>query len=130
MEIVLKLYIFNNCTILVRGKGFFSSPQRPDWLLGPPSLISNGYGFLYAGVKWLGREADHSRQLLMPRLILPGSSTPIPPHVLMAWCLIKQRDNFTFAFNEIFYSVILIVCEDIRSFYFLGLVFIPLSLDP
>jgi hypothetical protein len=25
-----------------RGKIFFSSPQRPDRLLGPPSLLSNG----------------------------------------------------------------------------------------
>jgi hypothetical protein len=25
------------------GKRFFSSPQRPDWLWGSPSLLSNGY---------------------------------------------------------------------------------------
>jgi hypothetical protein len=26
-----------------RGKGLFSIPQRPDKLLGPPSLLFNGY---------------------------------------------------------------------------------------
>jgi hypothetical protein len=38
------------------GKIFFSTPQRPDPLWGPPSLLSNGY----RGVKQQGREADHS----------------------------------------------------------------------
>jgi hypothetical protein len=49
---------------------------------------------LSPGVKWQGYEADHSS---------PTSSgvkkmwiyTPTPPN-LMTWCLVKQRDNFTF----------------------------------
>jgi hypothetical protein len=49
---------------------------------------------LSRGVKRLGREADH----------LPPSSTEVtnawsytatPPIVLIAWCLVKHRDNFT-----------------------------------
>jgi hypothetical protein len=44
-----------------QGQGiFFSSPLYPDKLLGPPSLLSNGYQGLFAWVKWLGCEADHS----------------------------------------------------------------------
>jgi hypothetical protein len=30
-----------------RGKRFFSSPQCPDWLWGPPSLLYNGYQGLF-----------------------------------------------------------------------------------
>jgi hypothetical protein len=26
-----------------QGKRVFSSPQHPDWLWGPPSLVANGY---------------------------------------------------------------------------------------
>jgi hypothetical protein len=46
-------------------------------------------------VKGPGAEADH---------LLPASSgvnstqsyTPTSPYILMTWCLIKRRDNFTF----------------------------------
>jgi hypothetical protein len=38
------------------GSRIFPSPRRSDQLLGPPNLLSNGYG----GVKQQGREADHS----------------------------------------------------------------------
>jgi hypothetical protein len=34
---------------------FFSSPQRPDPLWGPPSLLS-----LFLGLKWQERKADYS----------------------------------------------------------------------
>jgi hypothetical protein len=42
----------------VRGWEFFSSPLHPDRLWGPPSHLSNGTVSL--GIKWPGREADHS----------------------------------------------------------------------
>jgi hypothetical protein len=42
------------------GWEFSSSPQHPDWLWGPHSLLSNGYSALSLGIKLPGREADHS----------------------------------------------------------------------
>jgi hypothetical protein len=38
------------------GSRIFSSPRRPDRLWVPLDLLSN----MYRGVKWPGREADHS----------------------------------------------------------------------
>jgi hypothetical protein len=38
-----------------RDKRFFSSPQHPDELWGPPSLLFNGY----QGVMQQAREAEH-----------------------------------------------------------------------
>jgi hypothetical protein len=39
----------------------FSTPQRPNRLWGPPSLLHNGnLGLFSRRIKWLELEADHS----------------------------------------------------------------------
>jgi hypothetical protein len=41
-------------------KRIFSSPEHPDQLWGPPSLLVKGYqGLITLGIKLLGHEADH-----------------------------------------------------------------------
>jgi hypothetical protein len=52
-------------------------------------------GVLSLGVKRPGREADHSPP---PSAEVKNACSyiSIPPYVLMAWCLVKHRDNFTF----------------------------------
>jgi hypothetical protein len=39
---------------------YLSSSQRPDWLWGPPSLLSNGTGVPSSGVKRPEIEAEYS----------------------------------------------------------------------
>jgi hypothetical protein len=61
-----------------------------------------------SGVKWPEREDDHS----------PPSTaevknvwcyTSIPQYVVMAWCLVKHRDNFTFTLPSIIIIIIIII---------------------
>jgi hypothetical protein len=53
---------------LWRGKRFFSTPQRPDWLCSPPSLLSGGFQRLYP-LGSSGRDVKPNTQLhLVPRL--------------------------------------------------------------
>jgi hypothetical protein len=47
------------------------------------------------GVKWPGREADHSPPTSVD-VKNAWSYTSTPQYVFMAWCLVKHRDNFTF----------------------------------
>jgi hypothetical protein len=60
-SIANRLWVDARGSIPERGKRFFCMPQGPDRLLGPPNLLSSGYGgALSSGVMRLGREADHS----------------------------------------------------------------------
>jgi len=45
-----------------RGKRCLSSPNTPDWLQGPPSLLFNGYQCCSPMVNRAGRLVDHSSQ--------------------------------------------------------------------
>jgi hypothetical protein len=60
-------------SILGEGKRFFSIPECPQRLWGPPSLTSNGV----IGLKWHRRWADHSRwrYCIFFRLLNPSSRT-------------------------------------------------------
>jgi hypothetical protein len=67
-----------------------TGPTQPpiQWILGALSL----------GVKRLGREADPSPPS-SAEVKNALSYTSTPHYVFMAWCLLKHRDNFTFAFT-------------------------------
>jgi hypothetical protein len=62
-------------------------PSQPpiQWIPGAFSL----------GIKWLGREPDHSPPS-NAEVKNAWSYTSTPQYVFMAWCLVKHRDNFTF----------------------------------
>jgi hypothetical protein len=71
------------------------SPPRPGRLWGPPSLLTSGYWRLSPGVKRPGREAGH---LPTSRAEVKNAwnHTSTPSYVFMSWCLVGQRDKFTF----------------------------------
>jgi hypothetical protein len=52
-----------------------------DIFWGPPSLPSSGYRGFMSGIKWRGREADHSRT---------RTSTPISLHGVMLSQTLEQ----------------------------------------
>jgi hypothetical protein len=95
---VLKLRIYGAIPSLCWE--YFSSPLCPEWLWGPPSILSNEYQeFFLWGVKLLGHEADHSapssaevKELV--ELYLHSPNTPWRGARLK-----KHRDDFTFTFN-------------------------------
>jgi hypothetical protein len=60
-----------------------------------PDSYSMGTRGFSLGVKRPGREADHSPPS-SAEVKYAWSYTSTPQYVFMAWCLVKQRDNFTF----------------------------------
>jgi hypothetical protein len=71
----------------------FCSLQRPDWLWGPPNLLSNGYQeTLSQEVNWLLCVTHHSHPPLAG-FRYAWSYISIPTFVFLAWCLIKHRAN-------------------------------------
>jgi hypothetical protein len=60
-----------------------------------PASYPMGTRGSFPGIKRPGREADHSPNL-EPRSKNEWSYTSTPQYTLMAWCLVKHRDNFTF----------------------------------
>jgi hypothetical protein len=84
-------------SIPCKGKSWFSTPQSPDRLWGPPSLLYNGYRGSSLGVKRPGREADHS--LPSSAEVKNGGAIPLLPRMSL-WHsseLIKHSDNFIVA---------------------------------
>jgi len=66
-----------------RDRRFSFSRKRPGRLCGPPSLLFSGnQEFFPWGVKWLGREVDHTC-LWMPRLGKCGAVVYFPGWVLL-----------------------------------------------
>jgi hypothetical protein len=59
-------------------------------------------------VKTSGREADHSPPSSV-EVKNPWSYTSTPPHVLIAWYLVKHRSNFTFLFLLLLFIITAII---------------------
>jgi hypothetical protein len=63
-----------------------------------PASYPMGTRDSFPGIKRPGREADHSPSSAEVENV--WSYTPTPQYVLMAWCLVKHKDNFTFICAE------------------------------
>jgi hypothetical protein len=73
------------------GWEFFSSPPRPEWPRGPPSLLSNGYQGLFHW-EWSGRDVKLTIHLhLVPRSRMRGAIPPLPQYAFTAWYSVKAE---------------------------------------
>jgi hypothetical protein len=44
-----------------------------------------------------------------------GALPPLPQYTLMAWCLVKHRDNFTFTFSFTGHLILVVCSKGISS---------------
>ena len=65
------------CSISGMVTRFFPSPNRPNWLWGPPTFCYIRTGTVSPGMHWPECEADLSRHLML-RLGMNGAVPPIP----------------------------------------------------
>jgi hypothetical protein len=91
-----KDYVLGGRGLIVgRAKLFFSAPQRPERLWGPPLSYQMGTGCSFPGVKRQERESNN----LPPSSAAIKNSRAIPPFpITSSWHraqFIKQKDNFT-----------------------------------
>jgi hypothetical protein len=79
----------------IAGRGSDTSllPHNVQTGCGPLSFLSVA---LFPGIKQPNREAGHSHPSSVD--VNAWSHTSTSPYILMVWCLIMQRKNFTFAF--------------------------------
>jgi hypothetical protein len=76
------------------GTFFLFTTTSPDEIWGSPSLLSNGY------LGQRGRDVNLTTHLhLMPRLKKVELYFHFPS-ILMAWCLVKHRDNFALPVSD------------------------------
>jgi hypothetical protein len=54
---------------------------------------------LFLGVKWLGREADHSPQSRAGGQRMSGAIPPLPQYAFMVWCSVKEITGRTLPFT-------------------------------
>jgi hypothetical protein len=74
---------------------FFSLPPRPERFWAHPASYPMGTWGSFPGDK-SGRGMKLTTHLyFVPKSRIRGAIPPLSQYVFMAWCLVKQRDNFT-----------------------------------
>jgi hypothetical protein len=89
----LSVFMRSEFLILIRGRFQFNSrASRP--VLGPTQPpIQQLPGALSLGIKWPGRETDHSPHLVqMSRMRV--TVLPLPQYAFIAWCSVKAQGQF------------------------------------
>jgi hypothetical protein len=88
------IFIYLKKMFITRGQGIFLFTTASRTAVGPTQPpIQWVTGVLSLGIKWPGREADHS----LPsnaELKNVWSYTSTPQHLFVAWCFVKYRDSF------------------------------------